>query len=50
MIVKTDEGTGVAYIHGRCTHCRKEFILKFYGAAQYKCPGCKKPFILRRNR
>jgi len=49
MIVETDQHNGVPYIHGECAHCSKDFIIKFYGAGKYKCPYCKKLFILRRK-
>lgn len=48
--LETDFKNGVPYLTGRCTKCREHFILKFTGAHMYKCPKCKKEFMLRRNR
>lgn len=48
--LEPDAKNAVPYIVGRCNKCREHFILKFSGAHKYKCPYCKREFIIRRNR
>ena len=51
MRVVTDEGTGIAYVEGKCRGCKTLFMLKFHKAeGKYKCPKCKQIFILRRQK
>ena len=47
---ETDEKSGVLYLVGRCNVCREHLIVKWKGAGKYKCPKCRLPFIVRRNR
>lgn len=48
--LETDEKNGVPYLVGRCLQCDEHLILKWKGAGKYKCPYCKREFVIRRNR